>query len=115
MQYLGSRVPLNIPLSRDFAATVKFYTNDVLGIFSCHNNNSDLCHFLGQPKWHITGLGSQTNIPGPPVFSCKLRYIIGFLLVDTGRRRYSDVMYMVQSHTAITDYFTKKQSLLTKP
>ena len=35
MQYLGSRVPLNIPHFRDFAATVKFYThpNDVLGIF----------------------------------------------------------------------------------
>ena len=54
MQYLGSRVPLNIPHFRDFAATVKFYThpNDVLGIFSCHNNNSDLCHF--QAKWHVT-------------------------------------------------------------
>ena len=63
MQYLGSRVPLNVPHFRDFAATVKFYThpNDVLGIFSHHNNNSDLCHFLGQAKWHVTGLGSQTS------------------------------------------------------
>ena len=63
MHYLGSRVPLNIPHFRDFAATVKFYThpNDILGIFSCHNNNSDLCHFLGQAKWHVTGLGSQTS------------------------------------------------------
>ena len=62
MQYLGSKVPLNIPHFKDFAATVKFYThpNDILGIFSCHNNNSDLCHFLGQAKWHVTGLGSQT-------------------------------------------------------
>ena len=44
MLYLGSRVPLNIPHFRDFAATVKFYThpNDVLEILSCHNNNSDL-------------------------------------------------------------------------
>ena len=43
-------------------ATVKFYTqpNDVLGIFSCHNNHSDLCPFLGQAEWHATGLGSQT-------------------------------------------------------
>ena len=34
----------------NFTATVKFYThpNDVLGILSCHNNKSDLCHFLGQ-------------------------------------------------------------------
>ena len=63
MQYLGSRVPLNIPYFRDFAATVKLYThpNDALGIFSCHNNNSDLCHLLGQAKWHVTGLGSQTR------------------------------------------------------
>ena len=62
MQYLGSSVPLNIPHFRDFAATVKFYThpNDVPGIFSWHNNNSDLSHFLGQAKWHVTGLGSQT-------------------------------------------------------
>ena len=66
MQYLGSRVPLNIPHFRDFAATVKSYThpNNVLGIFFCHNNNSDLCHFLGQAKWHVTGLGSQTNMWG---------------------------------------------------
>ena len=63
MQYLGSRVPLNIPHFRDFAATVKFYThpNDVLGIFSCHNDNSNLCHFLGQAEWHVTGLVSQTK------------------------------------------------------
>ena len=58
MQYLGSRVPLNIPHFRDFAATVKIYThhNDVQGIFFCHNDNTDLCHFLGQAKWHVTWL-----------------------------------------------------------
>ena len=63
MQYLGSRVPLNIPHFWNFAATVKFYTHpkDDLGIFSCHNNHSHLYHFLGQAKWHVTGLSSQTD------------------------------------------------------
>ena len=73
MQYLGSRVPLNIPHFMDFAATVKLYThaNDVLGIFSCHNSNSDLYHFLDQAKWHVTGLGSQTTMSNHAIYSIK--------------------------------------------
>ena len=49
IQYLGSRLPLNISHFRDFAATVKFYThpNDVLGIFPSHNN---LMPLLGSSK-----------------------------------------------------------------
>ena len=48
----GSRVPLNIPHFKNFAATINFYTHpiNVPGIFSCHMHISDLCHFLGQAK-----------------------------------------------------------------
>ena len=46
----GSRVPLNIPDFKNFAATINFYTHpiNVPGIFACHMHISDLCHFLGQ-------------------------------------------------------------------
>ena len=50
MQYLGSRVPLNIPHFMDFDATVKFYAHpiNVIGIFSCHNKQSDTLQDLAQ-------------------------------------------------------------------
>ena len=46
----GSRVPLNIPHLKNFAATINVYTHpiNVPGIFSCHMHISDLSHFLGQ-------------------------------------------------------------------
>ena len=46
----GSRVYLNIPHFKIFAAKINFYTHpiNVLGIFSCHMHIYDLCHFLGQ-------------------------------------------------------------------
>ena len=62
----GSRVPLNIPHFKNFAATINFYTHpiNVPGIFPCHIHISDLCHFLGQANSKTSSflkLGSQTN------------------------------------------------------
>ena len=62
----GSRVPLNIPHLKNFAATINFYTHhiNVSGIFPCHIHISDLCHFLGQANSKTSNfmkLGSQTG------------------------------------------------------
>ena len=57
---------MNIPHFKNVAAKINFYTHpiNVLEIFSCHMQISDLCHFLGQANSKTSSflkLGSQTK------------------------------------------------------